>query len=320
MTLIGFKRLGLDDDPDASWTIPSSISADQLQEALDLIKKFEFSPPSFDDGQEAEDLIRRKSAGSRRRQAFDDEDDGIDDNDDEELFPAGGPTSRKSDALKQLKKSRRRRREVNSDDEDDPILDEQAKAKEEARRAREYEKQRKIKSALYVHDSDEASEDDTEFYAREEELRKRTNIAVMKTLLSTAKDKRVAEGASKKRDASAISDDSNSDDEIPVRSTRRRSSSLSQTKVLADVSDVADMTDTPISSPHIRSSQAKRLRLSSRDGSESRTITPAVDSPKEVQMNDVVNLSDDDDEDDVPVVRKVRKRMLGFLPDSSDED
>ena len=113
LSLIGFQRVGDNDDSDASWTIPPTMSADQLKQALDLIKKFEFSPPTFDDGRGAADLIRRKSAGTTsRRAAFDDEDDGIDDDDDEELlFPAGGPTPmNRSDVLKELKKTRRRKR------------------------------------------------------------------------------------------------------------------------------------------------------------------------------------------------------------------
>lgn len=326
MTLIGFKRLGDYNDPDGSWTVPSSLPADQLREALELIKKFEFSPPSFDDGKEAEDFVRRKSAGSgnRKRQAFDDEDDDIDD-DDEELFPVGGPTARKTDAIKQLKKSRRRRRQVNSGDEDEALVDEKRAAKEEARKARELEKRRKIKSALTVHDSDDASdlENDTEFFAREEQLRKWTKVAVMKSLQSAAQEKRISEGASKKRDTSAISLDSDSDndndnDETPLTKTRRRSSSISVRKAAAGASDDAELTDTPISSPYIRSSQAKRLRVS-REGTGSRTITPAAASPKDVHMAEVVTVSDDDD-DDVPVVRTVRKRTYGFLADSSDEE
>ena len=93
MTLIGFQRDGENDDPAASWSIPPSLSSDQLKQSLDLIKKSEFSPPTFDDGREAADFIRRKSAGAAgRRAVFDDEDEGIDEDEDEEpLFPAGGP-------------------------------------------------------------------------------------------------------------------------------------------------------------------------------------------------------------------------------------
>ena len=50
MNLVGFERLGEHHDPDAAWIIPSSLTSIQLQEAIDLIRKFEFDPPTYEDG------------------------------------------------------------------------------------------------------------------------------------------------------------------------------------------------------------------------------------------------------------------------------
>jgi replication fork protection complex subunit Tof1/Swi1 len=61
MTLVGFTRLGEHHDPDATWVIPSSLTETQLQEAIELIRKFEFAPPTYEDGKAPEDLLRSKA-------------------------------------------------------------------------------------------------------------------------------------------------------------------------------------------------------------------------------------------------------------------
>jgi replication fork protection complex subunit Tof1/Swi1 len=315
LTTLGFKRTSEDDNPETVWTIPSSLPLWKLREALLIIKKNEFDPLSLD-----EDFIRRKSAGSapRRRAAFDDEDDDLADFDGELLFPPGGPTPMpKSAALDALKKKRRARRPSGSDDDEQPgISDEVRAARAKARRQRELEKLRKIKSDLYIHDSDE--EDDEEgnrlFFAREEELRKSTSAAAGKALLSLQKKEREEKGAggrkvsAAKRKAVEISSDvdesgksgssSAEDDDAPVRNRRTRARSSSQTGGSEDDEEKEDeATDTPLSSPH-RSSQdrlslkAKRLRLSSsarvvRSESPEEEVAPSRPEPKEWTMEDI---------------------------------
>jgi replication fork protection complex subunit Tof1/Swi1 len=333
MTLIGCHRVGSEDDPEASWVVSSTLSADQLKQALDLIRKFEFSPPVFDDGKEAGDFIRRKSAGTagRRKATFDDEDEGIDDDEDEDLlFPAGGPTARKkSDALAELKKSRRRRRREGTD-EDNAITDEQLQARAAARREKELEKNRRIKSELFVHDSDDETDEERDrvFFEQEEKLRQSTKIHIMKELLSVEKGKEKG-GKTKKRQLSAMSADIDEDD-IPS-STRRtkpssavsidsdeevasasgNSSPAARDNVLAASGDEA--TDTPMSSPHARSSQAKRRRLSS--------DADTASSPARGKDQGGQTVSDDEDQDVGPIARPARQRIRsGFIIDSSDEE
>lgn len=337
MTLCGFRHLGDTDDPQASWIIPSAISAAQLKQALDLINKNEFSPPIFDDGHEAEDFLRRKSAAAgaaRRRVAYDDENSGIDNDDvsEEELFPAGGPTVRKANALKQLKKSIRRRRQQSVDgSDDDGADDEKRKAREEARKAKEIEKQRKIKSALYVNDSDEETDEerDRAFFAREEETRNRTKGEILKELLGIGKatkgdEKKKRKGAvdaaiskSKKRRAVLLSSDEDSgqsdDGGHRSRTASRRTSSTAQDNILHGSGEEIGGVDTPLSSPHVRSSQTKRMRISSEDVASS-----DGDAPKDVAMEDVPE--GDDEEEDVPVASTARRRMrAGFVFDSDSE-
>jgi len=318
MKLVGFKREGLEDDPDSSWIIPSSLFADQLKQSLDIIKKSEFSPPVFDDGKEAGDFIKRISAvvSNRNRAAFDDEDDGVDDDDDEELmFPAGGPTAmKKSDALEALKKTRRRRRKEGSEDaENNGLTDEQLEARADARMARELEKNRKIKSELFVHDSDEEEDEERDriFFEAEEKLRQRSRITIMKELLGVggSKDKPTPANGNK-RQSNAISIDS--DEEAAAGS--RRSSSAARDNVLAD-SDSGNETDTPMSSPHVRSSQAKRRKVSEEEEEDSPLPSAALKSGQ------VGAGESDDEEDAVTFTRPARQRIrAGFIVDSSDEE
>ena len=319
MALLGFQRISEEDDPEGSWIIPSSLSADQLKQALDLVKKFEFSPPVFDDGQEAGDFIRRKSAGStsRRKAVYDDEDDGIDNDTEEELlFEPGGPTAmKKSDALEALKKNRRRRRKEGSEDaEASRLTDEQLKARAEAKRQKELEKNRKIKSELYVHDSDEEDNEDRDrlFFEQEEKLREKSKIAIMKELLGVGKDKEsgpTAPSRSKKRQWNAITIDSE-DDEVG------RSSSAARDNVLEESDEGESATDTPMSSPHHRSSQPKRRKVSSEEP-ESDSHSPAG----EIAKNGSAMAAGDTDDEDVAAMRPARQRVrAGFIVDSSDEE
>ncbi|CZR58945.1 related to TOF1-topoisomerase I interacting factor 1 [Phialocephala subalpina] len=336
MKLVGLRRIGEDDDPEASWTVPSSLSAGQLKEARVLIEKSEFSPPIFDDGEEAGDFIRRKSSGfaARKKAVFDDEDDGIDDDDEEELlFPAGGPTPmNKSEALKALKKTRRRRRGEGSEDEGTGLTDEQLEARNEARRQRELEKNRKIKSDLFVHDSDEEEDEERDrvFFEAEEKLRAKAKITIMKELLSAGKDKDKDSSTKSKKKKARTTSDSDDEDDLPVTSSRKRQSSA-----ISDGSDEEDIatgrsssvardnvlesedeaTDTPLSSPHPRSSKPKRRKVSS----DEEDATPAASAP--VEAVNTMDLDDDEDEDVAPVSRPARQRTrAGFIVDSSDEE
>ncbi|TVY92783.1 Topoisomerase 1-associated factor [Lachnellula willkommii] len=341
MTLIGFQVIGVADDPDASWIIPSDLSADQLKQSLDLIKKSEFSPPVFDDGQEAGDFIRRKSAGtaSRKRATFDD-DDGIDDEDDEDLlFPAGGPTPmNKSDALKELKKNRRRRNKEGTEDaESRGLTDEQLQARAEARRLRELEKNRKIKSALFVTASDDESdgENDAEFFAQEKE-RQAAKIKTMKALLGVPDKPRkrlssamsgesddddllmsAAALPSKKRRSSAIPADSDDDDDDDLPINRGRSSSTVKDDGLAGSED--DATDTPLSSPHVRSSQTKKRKVVGDEDKEN--SVPGTLAASASTKDTAMVLDEDDEDEEMPLVRQARQRVrAGFIVDSSDEE
>jgi replication fork protection complex subunit Tof1/Swi1 len=179
MKLAGMERLAptLDESPDSIWIIPPTIAADTLKETISFINQAEFTPPTFEDGELAEDQLRRKSAARKKRAAYDDDDninDLINDGSDDEngiLFPAGGPTARKRTAEDGASKkpARRRRRRGDGSEEPDALTDEQFEEKARARRKKELEKARRIKSEMYVDPRDDESdvEWDKEFFANE---------------------------------------------------------------------------------------------------------------------------------------------------------
>jgi replication fork protection complex subunit Tof1/Swi1 len=156
----------------------------------------------------------------------------------------------------------------------------------------------------------------------------------MKELLGVGKAKESGPAAkSRKRQLSALSTDSDDDDLLITGSRKRqlsvisagsddeggrisaRSSSAARDNSLEE-SDEAT-TDTPVSSPHLRSSQTKRRKVSD-DESDSAHLSGAED----VMKSGIAMVAEDDDEEDVVTVsRPARQRVrAGFIVDSSDEE
>lgn len=196
MTLSGFERLGQDDEPGATWIIPSSIPSIDLRHTQHVIEQHRKNPVfeyGEDDPMTAEEMLRRKPTEKAKRAEYDDDSDGdgitSDTNmQDEFLFPPGGPTNKPyphHTALNDLKKKRRKRHTVNSDNEgglDDATREERRRAREQL----DLEKQRKIKSAEFVKDSDDESDEerDRDFFAREEMRRKGQGEKVREVLMA----------------------------------------------------------------------------------------------------------------------------------------
>ncbi|KAI0420274.1 timeless protein-domain-containing protein [Xylaria grammica] len=318
MKLAGFERLSptLDESPESSWVVPAPLSSEQLQDTLDLINKAEFDPPTFDDGALAQDQLRRKTA-PRKKAVFDDDEDGIDD-DDEILFPAGGPTNRKvaDDFLDKPKKTRRRRRR-RSDSE--PLTEEQLEEKERSRRERERAKAKRFKSELFVHASDDESDDGerwAEFYANEERIRQKQK-AVALSASNTAIDDILAKTAEKRKAATLDSDDSDNDDDL-ILPQISDSKAPGGGGVVADDDDEESTSgpdDTPpSSSPHTSSASGAKRRRVSRE--------PSAPAPPAAADED--EIMEDADEEDIPASKPTQRRRprarAGFLMDSSDEE
>lgn len=320
LTLVGFTRLGDSDDPDATWVIPPSLTSTELQEALDLIRKFEFDPPTYEDGKGPEDMLRRKAGAARqsaRRVDWDDS-DGIDHDSDEDRgeYALDKPTARNVDdtGRRLLKRRRRARTPIELDDEE-------KERKAEARRRKEIEKQRKVKSTMMVHSSDEEwdEEKDAEFFAQEEALRAQTLAAFKKSLTlgsaetSSSKKRKADEPASsqtkrrktppRKKAGPFESDESgDSGDEGDDESTLSRAQS-EEARDAVDEDDTSgdEATDTPMSSQPMGTTQP---------------TSSSVAKGRHVAMAEV----EDDEEEDIPIRRPAARNLrAGFVIDSDSE-
>jgi len=346
MILSGFERLGIDDEPNATWIISSSLTSAQLRHRRNIIEQHRMSP-IFEYGEDdpipAEDLLRRTPTDRPKRAEYDDDSEGdgiVSDNNVEEefLFPAGGPTNKSNpykSALDALKTKRRKRHAVASDDEGG-LDDETREARRKARELADLEKRRKIKSREFVNDSDDESDEerDREFFAREDARRKGQGAKVMEALRAgritqtiegeKVKPKLDSGNGSRKRKSGAVDG---------VRKKRRKGSSLggsdrSDDDGILDVNMEDDVMsdspprrgpfgsdsedddrneDTPLSSPPMDG-----LSL----GREGEAAQPEIVSAKE----DVDTGDGEEDEDDAPVISTARRRgKIAIFDDSDDE-
>lgn len=344
MTLAGFERLGIDDEPGATWIIPSSLCAEKLRETQETIERH-LNNPVMEYGDEdpmtAEEMLRRASALKTRRAEYDDESEGdgiVSDGEEEFLFPAGGPTNKnqKSAALEELKKKRRKRRTKSSDDGAGDIDDETREARQKARKVAELEKRRKIKSNLYVRDSDEESNEevDREFFDREEQRRK-GQAAKVQEVLRAGRVHSVIEGRKRKSvdgDEARVKRSkldlqlSHSDVEGSFDSD---SSSPVQQRVLS-ISSNGETSSTPLSSPRIDSSQEQPDLLGPKldvPQQKARLVGRRLDSSQERVRDKTSDLKlsrdlqdTDDEEVNVPLALVSRGRGRAVLLNDSDDE
>ncbi|EFX04011.1 DNA repair protein [Grosmannia clavigera kw1407] len=356
MKLVGFERLvsSIEETIDSVWVVPGSVTAEQLRESLEFINKAEFEPPVFDNDQSAEDQLKRKTA-PRKKAVYDDDDDNGNDglgSGDDMLFPAGGPTARKIVDEGRKKKTLRRRRKRGDDDDGgegevgptEEELDERA----QRRRQKELEKARRIKSDLYVHASDDETDDekDREFFEREEAIRQRVHKAVLlsrdsgegrvgageatKTkrklaVLSDEEDEEEGDSQElsprrRKRRKSVETDDGDGSDEDvtePTATSRKKTSSRQHAGFVDSSSDEdenMETDETPIT--------LTTDRVSDKEPSETSDKESEKQQPDKVPEDAGKDGDDDDDDDDVvPTANKKRQRARGgFLADSDDDE
>ncbi|KAI9673442.1 MAG: Topoisomerase 1-associated factor 1 [Caeruleum heppii] len=332
MRLVGLQRLGLNDDPDATWIVPSSLASGRLQENLDRVREATQNPPVWEDGKEAGDFIRRESAAKPKKAAYDDDsegDDGFLADEEDPLFPAGGPTSRKSDTLQELKTRRRRRRQ--GSEEPTEITEEEREARAKARQLSNAEKQRRIKSDLFVHDSDDEDDEDRdrEFFVQEEQRRRKASLGLVSAIADMGGSKSGKKG--KKRKSGAVEGNGRKKRKSPevlgldgAMSTDDEGFDNSSSPPVRDVLCLTDTEaeDTPLSSPHPFPQDKAPMDL---QPVRSPSLLPAEVGPFQAEQNKFsggdVSMRDVDDEDeDVPVMTRTRRPVRGGLVVSSDED
>ncbi|KAI4159391.1 MAG: hypothetical protein L6R39_000369 [Caloplaca ligustica] len=336
MALAGMERLGIDDEPDTMWIIPSANTARQLYEVHETIKKHRDHPVMTygeDDPIPAEDLLRRKPTVKPRRAEYDDgsEGDGIaSGGEDDFLFPATGPTNTgprtAAAALEQLKKKRRKRRTSTAADDDGAggLDDETLERRRKAREAADLEKRKKIKSAEFVYDSDDDAEADKAFFEREESRRKGQATKVMQVLRAGMVDrkKRRRKGdqddeptqKKKKKTQLTVESESESEDDSDLQFPGGSSSPRLQELELDSQSDGKD---TPLSTPLEEVSQDKMLmdvpvNVQNREDYRARDKTTMLPSTG-------ADANDEDDED-APVAVPSRRRQRAALMFESDSE
>lgn len=345
LTTIGLHRLGTAEDTDASWILPSEITTEQLQTAVEQIQKAEFDPPTFEEGQSAQDLIRNKSAG-RRGQTFADSDSESERDIDEAMFPPNLREARREGEERPKKKRRLTRR--NQAELTEEQLEDRAKERSRRERARNL----KIKSQLIIEESDD-DEADAEFFRLEEERRKKMAGLIRSQLLKEArerkgekakKSKRQKEdsegepgGTSKKRkridtggeDSTVSSSDARLDEENVYMDTEPDSPAPRQ--LFGEFSDTES--DAESMDPDIRLERSQKAPLSSMEQNTPSTSTPGPDGMPlgEVSGNaatasqkPMLFEEDSDEEDGGPIVKapfQRRNLRVGIIvDDDSDEE
>ena len=345
MSLSGMERLGIEDEPKATWIIPSSLTSAELLHTYETIEQHRKNPV-FEYGDEdpisAEELLRRKPIEKAKRAEYDDdsEGDGIASDDvaeNEFLYPFSGPVDRPNahhKALDALKAKRRKRRHSNPVELDDETLEARRRAREKA----DSEKVRKVKSAEFIRDSDEESDEerDRAFFAREE-MRRNGQREKIKEAFAAGRVKKIIEGESAKprvKGAKASRKRKNTAGEIENRRKR--------TKVDSDSSDEGSDDDEDMAVDYDSSSPARRATSVSSAGSDDE-VTPLSSPPlvglslsskatevaaQPPPLGDAAKLSEvaldvgdgeEDEADDIGVSTARRRGRVAVLEDSDDD-
>jgi len=308
LTALGYQRLGVAEDMEASWLLPIDLTSAKLHDLHAQIQQAEFDPPTFD-GQSATDMTKPKGSYVRRETTgpFDDasdDDEGASDAD-EVMFPPNLPEKRKQrDGDEEAPKKKRRLQRRNAEDPTESELEERARRRKE----KERERNAKYRSKLFVTASDDESDEerDAEFFRLEEQRRQKQKGVIRNQLLQEMheagttgngkKAKRSDVKAKAKEVAKALGEDE--DDLVD--------------EVVSDLDeDVMDVT-----SP--ARTQASAMDT---DGPDEPVEVPDDDGEDDVPEEPVAN-ADDEDEDDAPVSKRppARRSRAGPFLDDSDSD
>lgn len=330
MTVVGFERLGVEDVHGASWVVPASLKPDDLREIISQILKSLQNPLSGDPNDYPRKYIQPKNRGighgnmiqSTLDVNFGSESEG-EDIPDGPLFPAN-PRS-KSSALDDLKKKRKKKQ--NATTEREPLDDETIEARRDARLSNALSRQAKIKSDLFIHASDEESDEeaDKEFFRLEEERRVKQAKEIKKAMLigtveppSKSKGKK---SAARKR----TSDTGTSAAAKSKRQRREFGSAASGAESDAD-GDIL-MAELDAQSSH------SQQGISTSHGAGEDEDTPLTSGEDDLAFDDDFAFTRDppskpqatepgavdDDEEDVPVASARRRMRGGFVIESDSE-
>ena len=322
MRLCGFSLLGGEDVLGAPWIVPAQLNSVELSDHVSAIEQYETTPWTGDHTDDvAEDMLRRVrqehtrdpylEPGEARRDAFISDDEGTSDLDNEAfLFPDNIRKPHKGKtALEQLKEKRRKRkRDVGSDDEiDDALLDERRKKRKEAND----ERRSKIKSELYVQDSDDEDneEKDREFFERERAGRKRQEDNVKRQMAVGTVDGADEVDRKKTKRRKVLEEKLDDAEDVLMQDMDGDAPSSSQTAEREVSDEEAEDEETPLSS---QSEGAVDGAL--KEMAQTRSTAPAV-------RKGGFEVDDDNEDDDEQPLSTARRRVrAGFIVDSDDDE
>ncbi|KAJ5683138.1 Topoisomerase 1-associated factor 1 [Penicillium macrosclerotiorum] len=330
MSVAGFERLGMEDVEGASWIVPSAMSSTELREIVSNINKAIMNPIPEGSHEDPRDMLQRRDAGSARQSAVNEmlnvdfgSDSEGEDLPDGPLFP---PNPRaKSNALDELKKKRKKKRKDDDGAEKEPLDDETLEARRQARLSNTLARQAKIKSDLFIHASDEETDEeaDREFFRLEEERRKEQAENVKKALLTgnfeqalpkskgkkpsvrkrksdtTAKEPKRRRRGTGSGDSGEGSDDGYDDDVLMADANELSTGSLQE----ISTSHGAQDEDTPLTSAEDEMDFDDDIVFSRDRQSKAAARAPAADS----------------DDEDAPIAPTSRRMRGGFVIESDSE-
>ncbi|GAB1199761.1 Topoisomerase 1-associated factor 1 [Aspergillus pseudonomiae] len=328
MTLVGFERLGMEDVVGASWVVPSSQGSKDLRDIKSMIDKCLEDPYTGDIEHDPRQMLRRRYQPDNKEHNhqttfnvdFGSESEG-EDVPDGPLFPPN-PRS-KANALNELKKRRKNRQGV---DEREPIDEDTLEARRKARQENTRARLAKIKSELFVHASDDESDEeaDKEFFDLEEKRRKEQAARVRKALLTGIVDE-IGRKANKKSERKRLSNPGSS-------STQSKRQRRGQTTEALDEDDDITMGGILAGSPGHATEDDEDAPATSDEDNEfdfddnlafrrDRDLDQEPESPshkEDMQPSDTHESRDNDE--DAPVTTLPRRRLRGgFVIDSDSE-
>ena len=326
MNVAGFERLGVEDVPGASWVIPAGLTSKALRESISTINKSLLNPMPEGSTEDPRQHLQRRKPGQAREDAnqgtldvnFGSDSEG-EDVPDGPLFPPN-PRS-KFGALDELKKKRKKKM---SEAQREPLDDETIEARREARLSNALARQQKIKSDLFIHASDEESDEeaDKEFFRLEEERRKAQAENIKNALMTGGRDKATTKGKTasvRKRQGDGVS--------TTGAESKRRRRGPGSTGSDAGSDGVGDILMAELEGQSQHSQQDVSTNHGGPEGDT--PVTSAEDDfafdddlafSRDRQQKPVVPNDDvDEDEEDTPMVSSRRRMRGGFVLDSDSE-
>ncbi|KAL4932287.1 putative DNA repair protein (Tof1) [Aspergillus undulatus] len=332
MTLLKFERLGQENVEGISWVVPSEFKAAQLRETKAVVDRALVVGET--DGRDCRDLLRKKYGHEPRGGA---EQTTLDvnfgsDSEGEDVVPDGplfqpNPRS-KANALDDLKKKRKKRKDKG---DKEPIDEETLEERRQARLENTRSRLAKIKSDLYVHASDEESDEDAdqEFFRLEEERGKLHSERIKKALLlgRTEEAKK-----SKKKPGKRLNESDAVDEDETSGKRRRRSPEVEDDDILMNATGIPSRASSESSSDMDEVNGANKDSTAAEDKqyydddlafrrNHEQETEPHVDDESDGASSPKENgATNEEDEEDAPVTAPNRRRMrAGFVVESDSE-